>query len=230
MMKIVTPLPGLFVFFILFFFSALVKAQVISGASDTTAAPPSDLTTVGKALCFGQPINLSGPQDVSNTNFAVYHWYKIDAGGNKQLTSITTRKYTETPTSAGYYNYELVTENTNGCTSPISDVFKIFVFPQLNVNIVAQNNSICTGVGATVLTANIGNGNTTYAYNFQWTRNGLAISGATSNTYTVTNETAAANIAFGVSVSYTSNPSCSANATQSINITPLATKPLITAN
>jgi hypothetical protein len=221
---------GLYAFFIIISFSGLVQAQTVSGASDTTSAPPTSVVTVGKVLCFGQPINLSGPQDVNDTSFAIYHWYKLDASNNKQLTSITTQKYTETPTTAGYYNYELVTENANGCTSPISDIYKIFVFPKLNVNLATQSGSICTGVGTALLTANIANASANYAYNYQWTRNGVIIPGATNNTYTVSNEAVGATITFTVNVSYALNPSCTITATQNIVITPLATKPLITAN
>src|SRR5690349_12649791 len=105
----------------------VVSAQVTPGPSDATTAPPTAAADVAKVLCAGSTISMSAPQD-GNVDFAKYHWYKIDANGNKQeVTTITGRTYTETSTTAGYYNYVVVTENASGCSSPVSDVFKVYV-------------------------------------------------------------------------------------------------------
>jgi hypothetical protein len=200
-----------------------------AGPSDVNKDPPASAASVDKLLCSSQAISISGPQDVNNTDFAVYHWYKIDASGNKQLTTITTKTYTETPTTAGYYDYVLVTENAGGCTSAASDVFQVFVLPQLTASITTVNNNICTGIGSTVLTATI-TAATGLALNYQWTRNGINIPGATSSTYTVAGENTAVTITFGLNVNYALSPSCTVSTTKELNIIPLATKPLITAN
>ncbi len=210
--------------------SYVASAQT-AGPSDATTPPPTAAADVAKVLCNGSTISMSGPQDAGGVDFAKYHWYKIDVNGNKQeVTSITGRTYTETSTAAGYYNYQVVTENANGCTSPISDVFKIFVLPPLSVNITTPTSSMCAvATNESLLTANVTPA-TGYTINYQWTRNGTPITGATASTYDVTGETTAANVTFGVSVSYALNSTCPATNTKDIVITPLPTKPMITAN
>ncbi|MCC8424526.1 hypothetical protein [Mucilaginibacter sp. UR6-11] len=207
------------------------SAQVASGPSDATTAPPTAATDVAKVLCSGSVISMSGPKDPGGADYTKYHWYKIDVNGNKQeATTITGRTYTETSTTAGYYNYQVVTENANGCTSPLSDVFKVFVLPPLSVNITTPTTSMCAeAANSTLLTANVTPA-TGYTINYQWTRNGTPISGATSSTYNVTGETTAATVTFGVNVTYALNSTCSATNTKDITLTPLPTKPTITAN
>ncbi|MBC7399286.1 MAG: hypothetical protein H7289_05020 [Mucilaginibacter sp.] len=209
----------------------IASAQVTTGPSDATTPPPATAAAVAKVLCYGSPISLSGPQDVGAVDFAKYHWYKIDPNGVRQeVTTQTGRTYTETSGAAGYYNYQLVTENANGCTSPLSDVIKIFVLPQLSVSITTPTASMCAvATNTSQLTANV-TPTTGYTINYQWTRNGVAIPGATSSTYDVTNEVTPATVTFGVSVSYALNSTCPATNTKDIVITPLPTKPMITAN
>lgn len=200
-----------------------------AGPSDSTTPPPTNATDVGKVLCAGSTISISGPQDPNGADWTSYQWYKLDASGNKQLTSTTGRTYTEVATGAGYYTYEVVTVNASGCTSPISDPFKVYVLPPITATITSAISTICAGVGTTVLTANPTPA-TGFTLNYQWTRNGTNIAGATSNTYTVSNETTAGTVTFGVVVSYTLNSSCSATATSDVIIAPIPTKPSITAN
>jgi hypothetical protein len=200
-----------------------------SGPSDITTPPPSAASDVNKVLCNGQNISIMGPQDPSGADYKFYHWYKVDANGNKVLTSVTTKAYTETTTAAGYYNYQLITENTTGCTSDASDEFKVYVLPVLTPSITASSTSLCSSNGSILLTAAVTSG-TTYPIIYQWTRNGVNITGAQSNTYNVTGETASTTVTFGVIVSFTLSPTCTANTTTSITIVPLPTKPVITAS
>jgi hypothetical protein len=210
------------------FFASASFAQG-SGPSDATTPPPTNATDVGKVLCNGQTISITGPQDPNGADWTVYHWYKLDAGGNKQLTSTTSRTYTEVSNGAGYYTYQVVTENASGCTSPISDPFKVYVLPPLTATITPSISTICAGVGNTILTANPTPA-TGYTLNYQWTRNGANIPGATGNTYTVSNETTAGTVTFGVVVSYTLNSSCVGSASTDIVIAPIPAKPTISAN
>ncbi len=203
-------------------------AQVAQGPSDTVTPPPSNAANVNGIFCFGQNVAIIGPQDIGNIDFATYHWYKIDVLGNAQLTAVTGRTYTETTAAPGYYNYRLIVKNTAGCISPISDVFSGFVLPQLNVAITSLSNSICANTGTTVLTA-IPSVATGYTFNYQWTRNGINIPGATANTYTLTGERTPTTVSIGVNISYTLNPGCTATGTHNITITPLPAKPGITA-
>ena len=201
-----------------------------AGPSDTTVLTTANASTVAKILCYGQNISISGPKETATTDYAKYNWYKEDAAGVKQLiTGSTGRTYTETTGAAGYYKYYVVTENANGCISPVSDVLSIYVLPQLIVDITTPNSSICATSGTTVLTASVTPASG-YTYTYQWTRNGTAITGATNSTYTVAGETTAATVSFGVTVAYALNSTCSSSATESIIVTPLPTKPLITAN
>jgi len=207
------------------------SAQVPAGPSDATTPPPANATAVGKVLCAGSTISISGPQDVGGVDYTAYQWYKLDASGTRQLTTQTGRTYTETATGAGYYNYEVVTVNASGCTSPPSDPFQIFVLPPLTATITPSATTICAGVGTTLLTANTTPTSAAgYTFNYQWTRNGSPITGATGNTYAVANETTPATVTFGVNVTYTLNSSCSGSATQDIIVAPIPTKPTITAN
>lgn len=208
----------------------IASAQVTTGPSDATTAPPATANAVAKVLCYGSTISLTGPQD-NGVDFAKYHWYKIDPNGVRQeVTSQTGRTYTETSGAAGYYTYQLVTENTNGCTSPLSDPLQVYILPDLTVNITTPTSSMCAvATNSTVLTANVTPA-TGYTINYQWTKGGTDIAGATSSTYTVTNQTTAGTTTYGVKVSYALNSTCSKTATKDIEITPLPTKPAITAN
>lgn len=208
----------------------VASAQVTSGPSDSSTPPPTAATDVAKVLCAGSNISLTAPQD-NGADFAKYHWYKIDASGNKQeVTAMTGRTYTEASTTAGYYNYQVVTENANGCTSPISDVYKIYVLPPLSVTITSPTNSMCgVATNETLLTANPTPA-TGYTLNYQWTKNGVDITGANASTYNVTGETTPATITYGVKVTYALNNTCPATNTKDIVITPLPSKPTIAAN
>ena len=217
----------------------IAKAQTPTGPSDATTAPPATAGAVGKILCYGQGISITGPTETPTTDYALYHWYKIDASGvAKEVTTITGKTYTETTGAAGYYSYKVVTENANGCISPISDVFKVYVLPELSVSVTTPTSSLCAGAGTTsVLTANVTPTNVTpattapvYAVHYQWTRDGQAITGANSNTYTVSGETTVATVRFAVTVSYDLNTSCTATGYKDVVITPLPTKPVISAN
>jgi hypothetical protein len=211
--------------------ASTASAQVASGPSDITTAPPASAADAAKILCAGSTITLTGPQDVGGTDFAKYHWYKIDQSGTQQeVTAMTGKTYTETATASGYYNYKLITENAEGCTSPPSDVFKIFVLPPLTVSITSPNNTMC-GIAANITQlAAVATPATGYVLNYQWTRNGAPIPGATSSTYNATGEVTPAVVSFGVTVTYALNSTCPATAAKDITITPPPTKPMITAN
>jgi hypothetical protein len=168
-------------------------------------------TDANKVICAGQQISMSAAD-----SYPTYHWYKDDASGNNpQLLSTTTQTYTETPTVAGYYNYQVVAQTANGCIAPISDVFKVYVLPALSVSITAPVTSVCTTpASSALLTANVPTG---FTYTYQWLRNGQPISGATTSTYSVA-ETAVASVTYSVNVAYTLNGSCASSASKVITV------------
>jgi hypothetical protein len=210
--------------------TAFAKAAV-TGPSDATSAPPVHASDVGQVVCYGAPISLKGPTD-PGSSYKKYEWYKIDAGGNKVLVKDGTaadKDYTEASDGAGYYIYQLVILNTNDCSSDISDPFKVYVLPQLNVTIAPTGNvtSVCEkGQSTTTLTANVTNPNANIVYTYQWQRNGADIAGATTNTYLVT-EANSGSVDFGVKVSYVLDSGCTQTASQTITVVPVPVKPVI---
>ncbi len=217
-----------FIFTLLFIAVARI-ASAQTGPSDGTSAPPPT-GTADKIICSSGTISIFGPQN-GGVDYPGYQWYKLDASGTPHLTTSTTRTYTETPTGPGYYKYQLVTVNANGCTSPASDTYTIYVLPPLTVSITTSNpsNTICANnQNSIILTANPSNP-TGYTYTYQWTRNGVNIPGATNSTYTLS-EATAGSVTMGVIVSYSLNSTCPGTATQSITIDAIPTKPTIGAN
>ena len=198
----------------------LSRAQVTVGPSDATTAPPASSSLVGRVICAGQTISVSGPDSAS-----AYTWTKINLSGMSQTAIQKTQVYTEVTTLPGYYNYQLVIANTNGCVSPLSDLYKVYVLPALIPTITSPTTSVCSIPGNTILlTANVPAG---YLYLYQWTRNGIAITGATSNNYNVVGETITGNVTFGVNVSYALNPSCTSTANKIITIVAAPIKPVV---
>jgi hypothetical protein len=202
--------------FLLCTVSLVASAQTVTPAGpslDATTTPPTSVTSVGKIICYGSNITLSGP-----TGADKYQWYKIDASGTKHLVKESTTSgdnlYSETSTDAGYYNYQLVQINTNGCTSIASNPFSVYVMPQIVPVINTTATSICASTTAnpqgatttTTATLSISGLDSRFTYgSYQWKLNGIDIPGATGLTYTVPVQTAApATLSYTVSVSYTS--------------------------
>lgn len=220
-----------FLVLLLVMVSTIASAQVASGPSDATTPPPTSAADVAKVLCASSNISLTAPQDAGGVDYTKYHWYKIDANGNKQeVTVMTGRTYTETPTQPGYYEYQVVTENANGCTSPISDVFKEYVLPPLSVSITTPTSSMCAEAGNSTLLTAATTPATGFALNYQWTLDGVPITGATSSTYNVTGLTTPGTLHYGVTVTYGLNSTCPASDAKDIVISPLPGKPTIAAN
>lgn len=157
-------------------------------------------------------ISINGPDSAS-----AYHWYKDGA-----VQAQTGKTYTETA-PVGTYGYQLVIENAQGCTSPISDIYRVQVLPSLSVSISAPVTNVCATPGnSVVLTANVAGG---YAYTYAWLRNGVAISGATSATYTVS-ESVVGNVTFSVNVGYVLAAECVGSASKVISVVGVV-KPVI---
>jgi hypothetical protein len=198
-------------------------ATLFSGPSDVATAQPASASAVQKLICNGAQIVLTST-DAATT----YQWYKKTSTGTMQLVqSSSSNTYTETSTAtAGYYIYTLVTINSNGCESPMSDPYDVFVFPPLNPTITPSSTNVCAGQTNSILTASpVSDAN--YTYSYQWTRDGVNV-GTNSNTYTVSEATGGTTVQYDVQVSYTMNPSCSVLApAQTITVIALPVKPTI---
>ncbi|WP_448702660.1 hypothetical protein ACFGVR_09935 [Mucilaginibacter sp. AW1-3] len=194
-----------------------------SGPTDAVTAPPASAAAVQQVICNAGQIQLKTTPTAGYT----YQWYKKKPDGTMQLVQDgPSATYTETPSGAGYYTYQLVQINSTGCTSASSDPFNIFVLPPITAAINASSSNVCaSGQTSATLSATPVNGSG-YTYTYQWTRNGTDIPGATSSTYTV-NESTAATLTFGVTVAYTLNSNCFSTTTTSITVVPVPTKPVI---
>jgi gliding motility-associated-like protein len=167
-------------------------------------AQPQALTTV----CSGEAVNLvlSAP----GTDFT-YQWYI----GTTPITGATAQTYSiAASTIADSGNYTcLVTTPT--CGTVISDVAVVVVNQGPVLTSQPQNNEIC--VGQTVTFATVATGtNLTY----QWFKGTTAISGATSNVYSISN---AAQSATGDYYCEISSVSCLSVTTNTVS---LLVKPL----
>ena len=211
--------------FIVFVIQANAQAVVIPGPSDGTSNPPASASAVNQVLSSGTDISLKIGNSSIGTDI-IYQWYKLDNAGVKHLVQQSSNSaFKETATAAGYYTYQLVISNSNQCSSEISDPFKVYVLPALNPTIAASSGTICSN-GASTSTLTTNPGNSKYSYQYQWALNGSNISGATLPTYTTTPNINGNNI-YTVKVSYALNTAVSGTANQTINVTPVPSKPAI---
>ncbi len=204
--------------------SAAFAQTPFTGPSDATTAPPATAAAVQQVLCNGTNVQLKTAATAGYT----YQWYKKNpVGGAMQLVQQgSSNTYTETPTGAGYYTYQVIVINSNGCTSTTSDPFSIFVLPSLTAGITPSNNSVCESAQTTATLTASPLSDANYTYTYQWTRNGSPIPGATSSTYTVS-EATPGSVTFGLNVAYALNSSCTSTATQIITVVPIPAKPTI---
>ncbi|MFN6092009.1 MAG: gliding motility-associated C-terminal domain-containing protein [Bacteroidota bacterium] len=126
---------------------------------------PTDNLPADFSQCVNDPLPLL---DAGNPG-CTYVW-SLD--GNV-IAGATSQTYQ--PTTAGTYNV-VVTSASNNCTGS----FDILITTTSQLTVALANDSICTGGAYPVLDA----GNPGAAY--QWSLNGTAISGATSQTYQTT--------------------------------------------
>ena len=213
-------------FAFLFCFSFLT-----SDAQDSNAGPsdpskvPAQASEVKQVLCSSDIIKLKiDAADV--TGLKTYTWYKVVNGVTTSVQTGTQSTYTETPTAPGLYQYRLMVTNNNDCTSEQSDLFEVYVLPPLNPLVKTSKGDIVCEKEQTETELSIDGLDNRFQYIYQWTKNGTDISGATSATYTVKEQTPG-DITFGVKVSYQLNANCSAAPTQLIHVIAVPTKPVI---
>ncbi|NCD72060.1 hypothetical protein [Mucilaginibacter agri] len=174
--------------------SLIASAAVVTvtgPSKDALTTPPAQASDVSKVYCYGSKIILTGPTDVTGNK---YEWYKIDNTGTKQLVKEGINGdngFEDQSTDAGYYDYQLVVINAAGCSSAISNIQKVYVLPDLSLSLNTAG-PICSSSQTTVTLALQSPLPSGYTYNYQWYRNGTAITTTqgTQPTYDVAENTA----------------------------------------
>ncbi|GAB3927878.1 hypothetical protein [Mucilaginibacter myungsuensis] len=229
MKRLITPKTLLVVLFLLA--GTMAKAQV-SALSDLTAGTLA-------VYCPTDQVKLTA----ASTGAASYIWKRYP-GANTSGTPVTlagtTANLTDTPTDAGYYTYVSTAVNAEGCESTVSDPAIVYVLPGISAAIVSSSPSTtqyCETAIPAGLTLTATGGKTgatvseTFAYKYQWYKNGTAITGATSNTYAFANPGDAVvgtNFAYTVRITYVIK-ACAETTSNAINFNVIATpgKPTI---
>ena len=212
------------VLFTLVYVSVFAQQPVV-GPSDATSPAPTLASAVQKIIEDNGSISLTAPVVSGIT----YQWFKKDASGTMQLVQQgTNNNYTETASGKGYYIYQLVESNSSGCTSVGSDLFNVYVIPAWTASITASTASVCEQAHTTSVLSALPASSGIVTYTYQWTRNGAPITGATGNTYTVSETTAGA-VNYGVSITSSLSKTVQ-TASQAITVTPLPAKPTIVAS
>jgi uncharacterized delta-60 repeat protein/gliding motility-associated-like protein len=149
-------------------YSVMLSANGCTGPASNTAvitvatAPSGAITPATASICEG------GSQLLTASGGSSYQWQKDGVAINGATGA------TYGATTAGTYSV-LIT--TNNCTAPASNIATVTVNPLPAGTISPASSTICPG-GMQTLTAT---GGTSY----QWSRDGIAIPGATDATYTV---------------------------------------------
>ena len=155
---------------------AYTVRRSVSGCSSTSspvavtvsAAPTSTLTAAGTTtFCSGGSVVLNASTGTSSA----YVWYR----NGTVITGATSSSYSAT--SAGSYT---VQRTVGGCSAVSNAVSVSVTTGPTSAITAAGSTSFCTG-GSVVLNATTGTGSS-----YVWYRNGAAISGATSASYTAT--------------------------------------------
>jgi hypothetical protein len=148
--------------------SNVVNLTVDSAPSITTQP------AANTSLCAGNALNLS----VVNTGGAVSYQWRKDGVAIAGATSATYQIASTVPADGGVYSVQL----TNSCGTIVSSNATVSVSPATTITLQPVSATICTGTNHTFeVTAN-GSGLT-----YQWSKDGVAVFGATSNSLVLSN-------------------------------------------
>jgi hypothetical protein len=178
----------------------------------TQIAPPAITTQpVAQSVCAGSAVNLS----VTATGAGLsYQWRKngVNIGGASSST------YTIASASAAdAANYDVIVSGT--CSPSVtSNAVAVSIDPAPAITTQPSSVSVCAGASASFTVAATGNGIT-----YQWKRNGVNITGATSATYAISNTTTANAGDYTVVIS----SACGTNITSNIATLTVNTAPSI---
>lgn len=171
--------------------------------------------TADRYLCEGRPLILSTPDTLNS-----HSWYRDSVF----VITVHGQTYTDANPLPGLHFYQIQSTDTLGCSSILSDPFRVFVYPGLNPVITTPLTSVCAVPGnAVTLTVSV---NSDYTINYQWRRNDIPIAGAVSTAYNVSESTPGVYI-YTVDVTYTNSTGCVFSATKQITAVGAPNRPTI---
>lgn len=228
-----------------FLLKLLLGLVFILGASKASAqvGALADLNPATlAAYCDGSQVKLTA----ASPGAASYIWKRYagtNTAGAATTLAGTTANLVDVPPAPGYYTYTSTSVNAEGCESAAaSDPAIVYVLPGITASIVSNTpatTQYCTNAVPASLTLTATGGESTtvaenFTYVYQWYKNGVAITGATGQTYTLnsTDDSAVGTgIAYTVQINYPAAlKTCSAATSNAINFNVIAlpTKPTIT--
>ena len=203
-------------------FTALISNKIGSVTSSTvslhvrrvppsiTTQPASQTITAGQSATFSVVATGTAPLN--------YQWNRNGAA----ISGATTSSYTTpiTTSSDNGAQFSVVVRNTAGTAASSAATLTVNPAPAApSITTQPANQTVSAGQSATFRVVATG----TAPLNFQWNRNGAAISGATSSSYTTPTTTSSDNgVQFSVVVSNTAGSVTSTAVSLTVNAAPVA--------
>jgi len=184
---------------------------VVTNGSGSTTSDTATITVVSAPVITTQPasqsVNLNSPATftvVATGASLSYQWYK----GTTAISGATGSSYTILGTAANEGSYKVKVTNSAGSVTSAAATLTVVGPP----TITSQPSNLTVGVGSTATFTVTATGTGTLTY--QWYKNGAAISGATSTSYTTS-----ATVSGDSGATYYVRVSNSAGTTQSSTVT-----------
>jgi len=192
--------------------AATLTVNAAPVAPDITTPPANTIVTVGQSATFS--VVASGTAPLS------YQWQQ----NGSAISGAITASYTTPPTSmlGNGSTYSVLVSNPVGSTPSSAATLTVQAPP----NITTQPANQTVNVGQVATFSVVASGTAPLSY--QWQKNGTAINGATSASYTTPATTANDNGAtFGVMVSNVAGNTASTSATLTVQVPPsIGTQPV----
>jgi hypothetical protein len=188
--------------------SATLTVTSASVAPSITAQPASKTVTAGQTATFSVTVSGTAP--------LTYQWKKN--GGD--VSGATSSSYTSPATVAADNNSQFTVTVTNSAGTATSNAATLTVNLPVSITTQPASQAVAVGKTATFNVAAAGSGTLTY----QWNKNGAAIGGATSASYTTPAAAASDNGAsFTVKVTDATGSVTSNAATLTVDVPPSIT-------